>query len=100
MPVYLFKCLVCEHQEDYLCSADQIAKVKLFCSECKSPMKRVFTPSAIHGFEHSNQVGSSADGNYDTRKDISLTLKQLESKGRLGELSKDDIQFYQEYVKK
>ena len=72
----------------------------IHCSKCNGEMKRIFSTFAIHGFEHPNEVGSSTDGNYDTKKDIALTLKQLESKGRLDELSKDDIGFYQEYVKK
>lgn len=69
---------------------------QMCCPECQSRNTiRIFSRFAVlsaksHPFDPHN---------YDEKEDTRLVLKDLEEKGKLKKLDKDDIKFYQDYVK-
>jgi putative FmdB family regulatory protein len=103
MPVYVFKCPVCEKVNEILLSVDEITEAKPKCPVCSSLMKRVFTTFAIHGFEYPNSVnyyeGEDNYGEQEQKKEIAMVMKKLEQDGRINELSRDDQKFYEGYCK-
>lgn len=103
MPIYLFKCSACGQQDDVLLSIDKIADTKPKCPKCGCGMRRVYTSFAIHGFEYPNSVNyqdTEEDyGEVEQKKEIALTMKKLEQDGKLGELSKEDQEYYEDYCK-
>lgn len=59
--VYLFRCTVCNHEDDVECSPEEVSRKEHRCSRCGSPSRRVFTLGGIQfvgpGF-HVNDYGS------------------------------------------
>ena len=86
MPIFEFRCKHCQKQFEVLAPLENEPS----CPDCgNSEVLRI--PSR---FSMCRGLPS-----YDEKKDTLLTLKELESKGELGKLGKDDIKFYQDYVK-
>jgi len=97
MPIYEFRCEHCQKRFEVLApSTNNLGNVPPACPDCMSrETSRVFSKFAIVGFKHHPEDME----NYDEKEDTRLALKDLEDKGKLNKLGKDDIKFYQDYVK-